>query len=270
MASVMMAQKNILAALGLVLLMQGWASGTDPYDYMTGFCAIGERAPGSTGHKKAMDYIVAHLDTAVIDSFYAHGTWFYNIYRKMNAAGQRIGIGAHWDSDPDCPGANDGGSGVAVLLKLADTISRDPPDYPVDIMFFDGEDVGKAELLGSTHFAAKCLENYAFIIILDMIGDRDLQIFQEGFSTKFFPELVDSIWRIAVETAPHIFVPMVKHYVIDDHMSLIKYGIQAIDIIDFDYPYWDTADDTIDKCSKQSLDVICKFALRLIYPENRP
>ena len=134
--------------------------------------------------------------------------------------------------------------------------------------FFDGEDVEKAELLGSNHFASKCVDKYSFILILDMIGDKDLQIFQEGHSVKFFPGLVDSIWRIGMEIAPTVFIPAIKYYIIDDHYSLIKYGIRAIDIIDFDYPYWDSKDDTADKCSKESLDIMYRFALKIVYPES--
>jgi glutaminyl-peptide cyclotransferase len=132
-------------------------------------------------------------------------------------------------------------------------------------LFFDGEDVEGAELLGSEHFAARCVRDYTYIIVLDMIGDRDLQIFQEGNSAKFFPALVDSIWEIGRSVAPHVFVPFVKYYIVDDHMSLIKYGIRSIDVIDFDYPYWDTRDDTIDKCSRESIDVMYRLVLKLVY-----
>ncbi len=238
-----------------------------PYDYLIEFCRIGERVPGTNGHKQARDFIINNLNNPEIDSFFTRGTWFYNIYKRYSGKNRRIGIAAHWDSDIGCPGANDGGSGVALLLGLADTLELNPPEMAVDIIFFDGEDVGKAELLGSKHFAAKCVNNYAFILVLDMVGDKDLQIFQEGNSAKFFPELVDSIWDIGMEIAPSVFIPVIKYYIIDDHISLIKYGIRAVNIIDFDYPYWDSKDDTIDKCSKESLDTMYKFILKIVYPK---
>lgn len=239
-----------------------------PYDYLEEFCAFGERVPGTEGHKKARGYIIKNLKNPEVDSFYHEGVWYYNIYKKFPGEEPLIGIGVHWDSDINCPGANDGGSGVALLLSLADTIMKNPPRSKIHLLFFDGEDVGKAELLGSSHFAKKCLENYSFILILDMVGDKHLGIYKEGHSVKSFPELVDSIWQIGMEIAPSIFYPVVKYYIIDDHISLIKYGIRSILVIDFDYPYWDTKDDTIDKCSKENLDLMRLFLSKIIYQEG--
>jgi hypothetical protein len=204
-------------------------SARPPYKHFTDFCHIGERVPGTSGHEKAGDYIISKISNPEVDSFYTHGAWFYN--------------------------------------SLIDTLSLNPPPMSVDIIFFDGEDVNKAALLGSNHFASKCVDHYSFILVLDMIGDKDLQIFQEGHSVQFFPDLVDSIWRIGMDIAPAVFIPAIKYYIIDDHYSLIKYGIRAIDIIDFDYPYWDSEDDTFDKCSEESLETMYRFLLRIVYPE---
>lgn len=239
-----------------------------PFDYFVGFCSIGERVPGTAGHIRARDFILDNLQGAELDSFNVGGVEYYNIYKRFPGAQPRIGLAAHWDSDVGCPGANDGGSGVALLLSLADTLKRNQPRREVDLLFFDGEDVEGAELLGSRHFAARCVDDYTFVIILDMVGDKDLQVFQEGNSAKFFPEFVDSIWEIGSAIAPRVFVPAVKYYIVDDHMSLIKYGMRAIDVIDFDYPYWDTKDDTIDKCSKESLEIMYQFLLSLVYTRS--
>jgi glutaminyl-peptide cyclotransferase len=236
-----------------------------PFEYFIGFCSIGERVPGTPGHRNARDFILNNLQDAQLDSFRINDIDYYNIYRRFSADEPRIGFAAHWDSDVGCPGANDGGSGVALLLSLADTLTKHKPRRAVDLLFFDGEDVEGAELLGSKHFAANCVDYYAYIIVFDMIGDVDLQIYQEGNSAKFFPEFVDSIWDIGSSLAPNVFVPAVRYYITDDHMSLIAYGIRAIDIIDFDYPYWDTGDDTMDKCSRESLDLMYRFALKLVY-----
>ncbi len=236
------------------------------YEYLRGFAEIGERVPGTQGHREARDFIISNLSDPEVDSFFTRNTWFYNIYKRFPANYRRIGIAAHWDSDIGSPGANDGGSGVSLLLSLADTLEKNPSRISVDLIFFDGEDVEEAELLGSEYFASNCVENYSFVLVIDMVADKDLQIFKEGNSVKFFPDLVDSVWHIGMATAPLVFVPAVKHYIIDDHMSLIKYGIRAINIIDFDYPYWDSSDDTIDKCSKESLDVMYQFLLRIVYP----
>ncbi len=245
------------------------AFGKGPYEYLKDFCSIGERVPGTTGHKKALAYIVHNLSDPQIDSFNLYDTWFYNVYQRFPGENGKVGLAVHWDSDVNCPGANDGGSGVALLLSLADTLRRSQPKIGVDLLFFDGEDFGKAELIGSKHFAAVCLENYSYIIVLDMVGDKDLKIFKEGNSDKFYPQLVDSIWQIARESAPNVFVPQVKYFIVDDHISLIKYGMRAIDIIDFDYQYWHTKEDTIDKCSEKSLGVMYRFLLKLVYPEYR-
>ena len=257
---------RLLAGFLVVLLsVYGYAHAEHPYEHLVDFCSIGERVPGTPGHIEARDFIIGNLQHPVVDSFDIQGVTYYNIYKQFHGALPAIGLAAHWDSDVGCPGANDGGSGVALLLSLADTLTKNLPRRAVDLLFFDGEDVEGAELLGSEHFAARCVRDYAYVIVLDMVGDRDLQIFQEGNSAKFFPALVDSIWEIGRSVAPYVFVPFVKYYIIDDHMSLIKYGIRSIDVIDFDYPYWDTRDDTIDKCSRESLDLMYRFALKLVY-----
>ncbi len=256
----------IIITIFIILYVQP-ATARHPYDYFIDFCSIGERVPGSAGHQQARDFIYGSLGNAEVDTFSFLGTEYYNIYKRFSGVKPRIALAAHWDSDVGCPGANDGGSGVAILLSLADTLEKSRPKQAVDLLFFDGEDVEKAELLGSRHFAANCVENYGFIIVLDMVGDKDLQIFQEGNSAKFFPEFVDSIWAIGSAIAPTVFVPQIKYYIVDDHISLIRYGIRAIDVIDFDYPYWDSSDDTVDKCSRESLDIIYRFALSIVYQQ---
>ncbi|MEO0156065.1 MAG: M28 family peptidase [candidate division WOR-3 bacterium] len=262
-----MGKYKFLKINAIFLFFVGFISAKEPYDYLVEFCKFGNRTIGTEGHRNAFNYIIKNLQNPEIDSFFIDGVWLYNIYQKFPGGAPLIGIGTHWDSDRNCPGANDGGSTVALLLKLADTLSKNPADMNIHILFFDGEDVEKAELYGSNHFAAKCLDHYSFILIVDMVGDKNLQIYKEGNSTKFFPALVDSIWEIGMIEAPGVFIPTIKYFIIDDHMPLIKYGIRAIDIIDFDYPYWDTPFDTIDKCSKESLDKMYKFLLRIVYPE---
>uniref|UniRef100_A0A7C4XF32 M28 family peptidase n=1 Tax=candidate division WOR-3 bacterium TaxID=2052148 RepID=A0A7C4XF32_UNCW3 len=260
-----MGKYKLLREILILSVLFSSIEGYTVYDYFKEFCAIGERVPGTKGHTSAQKFILNNLKNALVDSFFQEGVWFYNIYKKFPGGNPLIGIAAHWDSDINCPGANDGGSGVALLLKLADTLEKNPPPMRVDLLFFDGEDVRRAELLGSTHFAKRCLDQYSFIIVIDMVGDKDLKIYKEGHSAKFFPQFVDSIWQIGMGVAPNVFIPDVKYYIIDDHIALIKYGIRAIDVIDFDYPYWDTGDDTIDKCSEKSLEIMYQFLLRIVY-----
>ncbi len=252
----------------LFFVLLSSANGKSLIAFFNEFCAIGERVPGTEGHLKARDYIVNNLDNPEVDSFFIQGTSFFNVIKQFPGEQPVIGIAAHWDSDINCPGANDGGSGVALLLKLADTLSANPSPLPVDLIFFDGEDVGKAELIGSEYYASKCLTNFSFVLVVDMVGDRELVLFKEGNSVSAFPSLVDSIWQIGAEIAPEIFLPFVKYYIQDDHISLMRYGIRAINIIDFDYPFWDSPEDTPDKCSEKSLEIMYKFLLKIVYPDQ--
>ncbi len=246
------------------------------------FCEYGPRAPSTAAHRKARDYIIRRLGSAGIDSFTYQNINFYNIIAAFNKTDiRRIGIATHWDSRPtaDCEkeikkrlmpiiGANDGGSGVAVLLALSDSLRRRPPPRGVDLIFFDGEDFGpEPQLLGSKYFARHCDRPYEFIILIDMIGDKDLRIYREGYSNKFFPDLVDSIWHIGKELNRRVFRDDVKYFVIDDHIPLIEHGIRAINIIDFDYAHWHTLEDTPDKCSEASLSLILKILLKICYEQ---
>ncbi len=255
---------NRIIVLSVWFLYSGMVWAKDPYEYLKEFCKIGERVPGTTNHLRARDFILQNLKEPEVDSFIVDNVQYFNIYKRFPGK-EKIAIAGHWDSDVGCPGANDGGSSVALLLSLADTLTKVPPDYGIDLLFFDGEDVDGAALYGSEHFASRCVDNYLYIVVIDMVGDRNLQIYKEGNSVKFFPQLVDSIWRIGKTIAPEVFMLETKYYIKDDHISLIKYGLRAIDIIDFDYPYWDSNDDTIDKCSRESLHIMQKFLLHLIY-----
>jgi Zn-dependent M28 family amino/carboxypeptidase len=97
------------------------------------------------------------------------------------------------------------------------------------------------------------------------VGDKDLQIFQEGQSVAGAPEVVQRVWRVAADLGyGHQFVPSVRHTLTDDHVSLQKVGIHAIDVVDFDYPYWHTTDDTIDKVSAESLQIVGDVAVALV------
>ncbi len=249
---------------------------------MSRFCDLGPRVPGSAAHRQARDYIVNYLGEARVDSFVHGGTKFYNIVAGFNPGGaRRIGFATHWDSRPTADlekdlrkrtrpilGANDGGSGVAVLLALADSLKKRAPRLAVDLIFFDGEDFGpEPMLLGSKEFARKCDRSYEFVILIDMVGDKDLTLFREGYSNRFFPDLVDSVWKIGRRLNPKVFRDEVRYQVVDDHLSLIERGIRAIDIIDFDYKHWHTLQDTPDKCSEASMNLVLKLLLQLSYEQ---
>jgi len=196
----------------------------------------------------------------------------------------RVLLCAHWDtrpfadleSDPKLKklpilGANDGASGVAVLLEIASILSKKEPRWGVDIVLFDAEDYGSDErgvafCIGSSHFAQN-LGRYRpqFGILLDMIGDKDLEIYREGYSDYYAKEIVDLVWDRAKELELKCFRDSVKHFMIDDHVSLLKVGIKCVDIIDFDYPFWHTTKDTPDKCSPESLEKVGKVLVKILY-----
>lgn len=188
--------------------------------------------------------------------------------------GPTILLGAHYDSrlladedpEPDLrsrpvPGANDGASGVAVLLELARVLDIQSVGHEVCLAFFDAEDNGNIPgwswILGSEAYANALADqprcgDPIFVIIVDMVGDLDQRIPLERNST---PELSDAIWRQAAELGYGAYlVPEPKYRIIDDHLPFLQRGIPAIVIIDFDYPYWHTTADTLDKVGAESLE----------------
>ena len=153
------------------------------------------------------------------------------------------------------PGANDGASGVAVLLELARALDKTKLENEVWLVFFDAEDNGRLDgwqfIAGSSYFAQQLTEKPAAVIIADMIGDADQQIYKEQNST---PWLVEQVWGIAKELGYEgYFLPTAKYSMLDDHTPFLRKGIPAVDLIDFDYPYWHTTEDTADKVSAASL-----------------
>jgi hypothetical protein len=208
-----------------------------------------------------------------------------NIVASFNPEkARRVLLCAHWDTrpfadqDPDTAlraepilGANDGASGVAVLLEIARAISRSEPLLGVDIVLFDGEDGGspgdqEGFCLGSKHFArVKGDYQPEFGILVDMVGDKDLVLYKEAYSARHARELTDSVWSKARQMGLLCFRDSVKHAVYDDHVPLLGAGIRVIDLIDFDYPYWHTTSDTPDKCSPESLQKIGDLLLHILY-----
>ena len=153
-------------------------------------------------------------------------------------------------------GANDGASSVAVLMEIARVLpSR--LNKQIWLVFFDAEDnsntLGTGGDLGSQYFVSELNGKPDSVVILDMIGDKYLNIYMERNSN---PDLNTEIWGVASELGYSQFIPKYKYSLIDDHTPFIKAGIRAVDLIDFDYPYWHTADDTLDKVSAESLKTV--------------
>jgi Zn-dependent M28 family amino/carboxypeptidase len=197
---------------------------------------------------------------------------------------RRLVLCAHWDTRPWCdqdpdsswhddpvPGANDPGSGVAVLLELAELFAKRPPPATVELVFFDGEDQGRATVseefcLGSKYWAeAQPKGSVLGAFLFDMVGDRDLEISPERNSMQHAANLVSLVLEAARNTGARSFRDTPRYQLVDDHVRLLNVGIPAVDIIDFDYPSWHTHEDTPDKTSPESLAEVGRVAAWLAY-----
>jgi glutaminyl-peptide cyclotransferase len=270
--------------------------GSRALGYVEQQMAFGPRVPGTPGHERAGDWLLAQFraraDTVVVQAF-THVTkrgdtlHLRNVLARFRpGAAERVLFLAHWDTRPRAdqspnlgqqrlpvPGANDGASGVAVLLGVADALKAKPPAVGVDLLCVDGEDYGDFAkdtsdvLIGSRYFGAHQPPGYPplFAVLFDMVGDKDQQFYYEANSQAVAPEVVDRVWRTAADLGyGRIFLPGVKHSLIDDHVALQRAGIHAIDVVDFDYPYWHTTEDTIDKVAAASLQVVGDVAVALV------
>jgi len=209
--------------------------------------------------------------TVEIQESEALGHPIRNIVARRGDASPQIILGAHYDSrmfadnDPKpenrtqpVPAANDGASGVAVLLELARSLPKDT--IPIWLVFFDAEDNGRIEgwdwILGSREFVKNNTLNPMAVVVIDMIGDANLNIYKEQNSN---PELTDEIWSTAKSLGlEKNFISDYKYSMEDDHTPFLQAGIPAVDVIDFDYPYWHTTKDTPDKVSAESLEAVGK------------
>ena len=299
---------SIAAALALVLAGCGEKKPPREFDGATALGYIqrqlefGFRIPGTEGHSRMAAWLDsmarARADTVVVQRW-THVTAkgdslpLQNVIGRYNpAAEQRILFLAHWDTRPraDGPrstdssvavtGANDGASGVALLLGVMDVLKRSPPppSLGVDILFTDGEDYGDFVepytdvLIGARHYAANQLPGPKplYAVLFDLIADKDLQIYQEGNSVTGAPEVVNLVWGTARDLGfGRIFVDTPKHVLTDDHIELQKAGIRAIDVVDFDYAAHHTPFDTIDKVSGESLQIVGDVAVALVRRESR-
>ena len=248
-------------------------NGQRAYEDVKAQVAFGPRIPGTPGHAQAVEWIRGELALAgwqvEIQESEAMGNQVRNIVAKRSVENPEIILGAHYDTriyadqDPTpenrqlpVPGANDGASGVAVLLELARTLPTDTAN--VWLVFFDAEDNGRIAgwdwILGSRNFVQGNTVQPRAVVIVDMIGDADLNIYKERNSN---PVLTDEIWGIAAQLGyEQVFIPEQKYSMLDDHTPFLEAGLPAVDIIDFDYPHWHTVADTPDKVSAASLEAV--------------
>ncbi len=280
------------------LQAQAQFDGDRAMDYLVAQCDFGPRVPNTPAARQAIAYFTKFFnstsDTVVLQQFDEPDPYSDQILHLTNVIGRfaprkttRVLLGAHWDSrpradqdtyDPTTPiiGANDGASGVAVLMEIANQLHLKPSEVGVDLVLFDGEDWGKEGdlneyLLGSRYYAKNPeLPRARWVVILDMIGDADLEIPIEPYSHKAAPEVVRQLWDIARELKFYQFIPRMGYPVYDDHIPFIERDYEAVDLIDFQYPnadenYWHTHEDTPDKCSAESLEAVGKTLLTWVY-----
>jgi len=264
--------------------------GSRAYRDVLAQCDIGPRHAGSAGNARCAAYIMDQLKaagwTVETQEFVYQGVNCRNIIGKAGQGGRLLLLGAHFDTrlyadhDPDpanrqqpVPGANDGASGVAVLLELARTLG--PPPYQVWLVFFDAEDNGQINgwpfCVGSSYMAGHLPARPETVIIVDMIGDADQQLYYEISSDQ---QLNGVLWDVAARLGySQWFIPQPRHHLWDDHTAFLRKGIVAVDIIDFDYPYWHTVQDTPDKVSPASLErvgrVLQAYILGAVPEESR-
>jgi hypothetical protein len=270
--------------------------GQRAYGYLRQMCALGNRMSGSQGMLRQQELIATHFKQLGIDVEFQRFEGTHPITQKpvpmaniivrfFPDRGKRILMCAHYDTrplpdqDPNprlrreglFVGANDGASGVAVLMELAHHVKSLPERYGLDFVLFDAEELVYGRrgtyFLGSTYFAKQYASardrDYEYVagVLLDMVGDSDLTIFQEQHSVGWANTrpIVESIWNTAARLGVDEFIPRVGYMVQDDHLPLNREGnIPVVDVIDFHYPdsqnsYWHTTNDQPGRCSAASL-----------------
>ncbi len=271
---------------------------------------FGPRVPGTPGWQKTGDWIVAQLKQlgdSVTEQRFRHVTPSGDTIPIRNIIAhiapektQRVLYVTHWDTRPTAdndpvignrntpiPGANDGASGVAMLIQVAAALKKTPPNVGVDLLFVDGEDYGSFDnysdtlsnpnvLIGSTYYAAHMdtTKKPLYGVLWDMIGDKNLDIYQEGNSVSEAPEVVTRVWQVAQQLGySKYFISSGGEAFYDDHTPFLYRDIHVIDVIDGDYGPKDalhsdgwhhTLEDTVDKVSAQSLQIVGDVAVKLV------
>jgi len=270
-------------ALLILLAGTAWAadfSGSAAFEFTRKAVAFGQRPPGSAANKKLQSYIESQLKTLhcqiSFDAFTAltpaGAVAMRSIIAKFpGQSGRAIVITGHFDTKP-MPGrvfvgANDGGSSTGFLLELARVVNTMPHPDDIYLVFFDGEEAfgewsDTNGIYGSRHLADKwsgdgMLARIKALINVDMIGDKDLDILEDSNSSR---SLLRLVWQTANDLGYGKYFLDTATPMEDDHMPFVRKGVNALDLIDFDYgpnnAYWHDEKDTIDKVSAHSLEVV--------------
>ncbi len=288
---------SLLLLLASVASSQA-ASGTFPQErawaHLQAQCDFGPRVPGTAGHARCLAYLERILRATGGEvsrqSFRSRipasrdSVTLVNLSARFGPAGPPLLLGAHWDTrpwsdrDPDSTkrempilGANDGASGVAVLLTLAEEMGRRPPPIPVLIVLFDAEDQGREGdeldyLLGSRMAARNLVPPYPrAVVVVDIVGGRELHICREAYSEEMAGWLNNLLFGRARDLGLQGFEDRVCYAVYDDHIPFLERGIPAVDIVDMHFPEWHTQSDAPSACSPESLGQVGHLLVDLIY-----
>ncbi|MCX7606008.1 MAG: M28 family peptidase [Bacteroidia bacterium] len=260
---------------------------------------FGPRIPGTSAHAACAEWLVAELQRRGARVTQQRGTFRGTPIRNIIAAfgadsmRPRVLLSAHWDSRPwadrdptqgnaPVPGANDGASGVAVLLEVARHLSQNALPYAVDIIFWDAEDLGREGVedsycLGSQYWLAHPEpfppSSYAWGIHLDMVGGRQAVFPQEAYSREYAPNLLNHIWQVArLLGYERIFIPLSGEPITDDPYYLSsKGGIPMVNIIQRDpmgkgfFPEWHTTRDDISVIDRATLQAVGETLIAFLY-----
>ena len=244
------------------------------YQHVVNLSAFGPRTPGSEAQEKAIEYFRSELQKynwqVEVQIVEVNGQTLKNVIARRSDVPPQIILGAHYDSrlmadrDPDpekqkqpVPGANDGASGAAVLLELGRVLPSN--SVPTWIVFFDGEDQGRIPgweewSLGARGFVTELSLKPRAVVIVDMVGDFNLDIYKEKQSN---PRITNEIWDVAKSLGfGNYFRDEEKYTITDDHVPFLQANIPAVDIIDIEYRFWHTSYDTPSNVSAQSLGIV--------------
>lgn len=266
-------------------------SGGNALRHIAAQVAFGPRSPYRARAKaRTLDYIETHLMPLTThiarQPFVRHGLHGTNVWARIDGSdgAGRLILGAHWDTRPFADrdanvdhrqrpvlGANDGGSGVAVLLEVARVLQQQPARSSVDLVFFDLEDMGQIDGLpfsiGARAFVA-AQPDYQVDggAIVDMVCDQRLRIPREGYSNRHAPKVLDAIWQSAARQSATVFVDAPGVPIVDDHLPFLEVGIAVVDLIHYPFPSsWHTLDDRIENCSAANLAQVGRTLLDFIY-----
>jgi len=299
----------------ITLVSSPHANQDSAYFFVKKQVAFGPRIPNSVAHKNTGDYLMATLKkygAKVTEqefesiSYDGKKLFLRNIIGSYFPEKQkRILLAAHWDTRPfadkdkekpnaEFDGANDGASGVGVLLEIARLLSKSTsPNVGIDIIFFDGEDYGEKTgergpalptgqeswwLLGSQYWAAhKHLSNYSayYGILLDMVGAKGSKFFKEGVSVEYAPSVVDRVWNTAARLGhSNIFVNQNAGSITDDHWIINeKAKIPMVDIVHYDPvhgyfgDYHHSQKDNMELIDKEILGTVAQVVVQVVYNE---